>query len=150
MTDQHVLEILNDLLAAMEKSPYARLGETGAFVSTVGTEEYDVVRRVLQEEKQYAAELADLLIELGGVPVAFGAPDFQAGCLHFLEAPFLLREVLRWKQPVLAKCESALEELCTSARAYLLVSKIAAAHRDHIVLLGEIIARTGSSKVEIL
>ena len=148
MTDQRVLETLNDLLAAMQKSPHARLGETGVFVSAGGTEEHDVVRRILQEEKQYAAELADTLIELGGVPIAFGVPDFQAGRLHYLDAPFLLKEVLSWKQPLLAKCEAALEQLSASAQAYQLVSRLAAAHRDHITLLRELIARTGPSRVE--
>ena len=128
MSDQRVADILCEVLAAMEKSHYARLAETGVFLSSGGTEPYDAVRRILEEDARLTAELAA-----------------RTGNLHYLDLHFVLTEVLRSKEQLLAVAESALAELTGTGPAGLLVSKIAAAHRDHIVVLERLIARTGSS-----
>ncbi|MFH0980348.1 MAG: hypothetical protein V2A79_02275 [Planctomycetota bacterium] len=145
MTDPRVLDLLNDVLAAMEKCPHARLAETGVFLSSVGTEEYDALCRILEDERRQTLELADLLIELGGVP-ASAAPDFHTARLHYLDLHFLLGEVLHAEAQLLAGCESALEPLagtnCTPA--YQLVSGIVAAHREHIALLRRFTAQTSA------
>ena len=148
MTDQRVFDILNDLLAATEQSPHARLAETGVFLSSGDTAKYDVIHRILKEEARFAAELAALLIELGGSPApAPGAPNAHAARFHYLDLHFMLIQVLRSKEQLLAATESALESLTGNAKAHHLVFRITAAHREHIALLQELIARTGSSTV---
>ena len=140
MTDQRVLDILNELLAATEKSPHACLAEAGVFFSSTGTQEYEALQRIGEEEQRYTAELADLLLELGGSP-ALGTPDFQTAHLHFLDLNFVLTEVLRSKERLLAAGESALGQLPGSTPAYQLVCRITAAHREHIALLKRLVAR---------
>ena len=148
MTDQRVFDILNDLLAATGKSPHARLAETGVFLSSGDTAKVDVIHRILKEEARFAAELAALLIELGGSPApAPGAPNAHAARFHYLDLHFMLIHVLRSKKQLLAATESALGSLTGNAQAHHLVFRITAAHREHITLLQELIARTGSSMV---
>lgn len=147
MTDQRVLDILNDVLTAMEKSPCARLADTGVSILSAGTEECDMVHRILEQEGRYAGELAELLIELGGTP-AFGVPDAQTARFHYLDLHFLLTQVLRSKEQLLAVCESALEQLPASTRASQLVAEVAAAHRQHIASVQQLIDQTGSSAGE--
>ncbi len=144
MTDQRVLDTLNDVLTAMEKSPHARLADTGVSILSAGTEECDAVHRILEQERHQAGKLAELLIELGGTP-AFGVPDAQTAYLHYLDLHFLLTQVLRSKGQLLAVCESALEQLPASTRASQLVSEVATAHREHLASLQQLIDRTGSS-----
>ena len=148
MTDHRVLDILNDLLAAMEKSPHARLAETGVYLSSGGMEKYDAIRRIQEEEPRLAAELAALLIEMGGSPApAPGAPNAHAARFHYLDLHFMLMQVLRSKEQLLAATDAALESLTGTAQAHHLVSRIATAHRDHIALLQELIARAGSATI---
>lgn len=148
MSDQRVVDTLNELLGAIAKSPHAHLDEIGVFVSATGTEAYDVVRRILDEERQSAAELADMLIEVGGVPIVFRAPEVQAGRLHYLDAPFLLKDMLHYKTRRLDECQRALECLSGAAQAYQLVSRTAALHREHLDLLRGLVARTNPSSLE--
>ncbi|MCK4659695.1 MAG: hypothetical protein KAV82_09270 [Phycisphaerae bacterium] len=136
MTDQHVLDILNDLLAAIEKSPQVRLTEAGTFVSSAGTKECIAVEGILEEERQLAAELAGLLIELGGSPAPSpGSPVVNIACFHYLDVHFMLPEFLCAKQKLVAACESVLEHLADSPEAHQLITRIAMVYRDHIARL---------------
>jgi hypothetical protein len=144
MTDPRILDLLNDMLAAMEKSPHLRLPEAGVFLPADGPEELDAVQGVLEEDRRCAAALADLLLELGGSPVP-GAPNVYAARLHYLDLPFMLRETLRCKKSLLAAGEAALGQLTGCPPAFQLVSKLAAAHRAHLALLQKLIVPTGSS-----
>ena len=149
MTDQCVVDTLNELLAVMEKRPHARLAEAGVFLSAAGTEEHVALQRVLEEEEQHIAELAGLLIELGGGPSpAPGTADVNTAGLHYLDLQSVLKEMSRSKEQLSATFEAALERLSGSPSSSQLVSRIAADNRGHLGRLGQLVARSGSAAAE--
>ena len=132
MTDQHVLDVLNDVRAAIEAGPYARVREVGAFLSAAGTKEHDTVLGILADEERCVAELASLLAELGGTPT-FASPDALSGRLHYLDMRCILKLIRDTKARLANACDAALGLVGDSAESYQLISQVASLHRDHIL-----------------
>ncbi|MCP4589524.1 MAG: hypothetical protein GY842_02145 [bacterium] len=142
MTDPHTaLDVLGGLLGVMEHGPFARLADTGAFLSAEGTSEHEAVRRMLEEERDLVARLADLLIELGGTP-SFGVPDPRTANIHYLNLNYLLEGLLSAKQEMADACVQALDGLARWPSAAQLVSSIAETLRKHILILQQLMAQS--------
>lgn len=131
MGDQQVLDVLSDLLAAVETSPHEYVFEATPFLSPLGAEEALQVRDMDRQEHNFAADLANVLLELGGTP-RLRPPDRETADLYYLDFRFLLREVLASKRKLLAQCEAALDALREEPAARDVVSRLAAAEREHV------------------
>lgn len=141
MSDQRVWDILNELLAAMENGPAACLTHAGVFLSAVGTQEYDTVLQIVEEDSRQAAELAELLIRVGGTPSPSpGAPDVDAAQLHYLNLHFVLSKITAFKRDFASRCESVLDALADSPAAQQSVARIAAIQREHVSRLEQLIS----------
>ena len=134
MTDPQVLDVLYDVLAAQERNPYLRLPDVGVFLSPTGAQAYDSVQRILAEDRQNTETLAELLVDLGGCPLAV-PPDLRTACLHYLDQSCIIQNLTAWKPSAAAACEQALPRLTGCPPAFQLVSRIAAAHRAHLAAL---------------
>lgn len=151
MPDAPVLTILNDLLAATKNSPLAHLSESATFFSFADADLAEMFQTMIVEEKEHAAALADLLLDLGAGPRP-APPDVHTAELHYLELQFLLPRVLKSEEGLLAAYESARAGLTgaespQAPRALEVVSRLEARQRRHVEILGKLVAQTRAALI---
>lgn len=137
------IEILNELLAAETAGLIARLRTASPFVDWTGTEENEVVGRILRDQARNAEILTQEILRLEGAPEP-SLPDTTTADLHYLDLAFLLPKILDSQRKIVDLYQSALAELSGEHLATTrCISDLLAEHRRYLSELEAL--RSGSS-----
>jgi len=136
--EQRTAELLNELYAAQSRSLLPRLAEAHVFVSGACAEDLEHVRRMIAEEGEHRAWLAEAIGQAAGSVYPVWA-DPATGHLHYLALPALLPRVLgnmeqlaRLYSEAPARCQGLLPEAAD------LITRITRRHREHLEQLRQI------------
>ncbi len=126
MDEDHVCDVLNDVLEAEAASLLPRLTECTAFVPPAELSRFEAVKRMASEHSGQLARLARTLIDAGGQPFPH-AKDMRTAAFHYVELDVLLPSAIAGEETLAAACAQAGPSLPQAAASA--VRELAAWHR---------------------
>ena len=133
MNAQNTIGVLNELLASEQSSLALRLLESTVFVSQLSVEDLSTVKRMARASEEHGAKLADLIIQLGGVP-GLRVGDTRSADLHYQELHRALPRLVSDREALVKKYERAAEFVAADPRAARLVAELLGGHRTLLAL----------------
>lgn len=141
---QTVVDILNELLAAEQRSLARRLVESTLFVSLPTMEDAKIVRHMADKSVEHAQWLTKQILDLEGVPgLRFG--DVSTANLHYQELRHALPRLLRDHEELIRKYKLACGRLGSDSPDVQLVPRILARHQEHHDLLQRLTGQSTGS-----
>ena len=138
------LEVLNKLYAAERRSLLPRLAETGAFVSWASTGDMALVKKMIAQEDEHMAWLAEAAEKCGGALYP-ASPDVHTGHLHYLDLHAIMPLVVRSVEELVRVYKEAGEQPLTLDAADALF-RILARHTQHLEQLRQLHDRAAATK----
>lgn len=139
MIDQHIIDVLNELLGAEQSYLLPRLAESGIFVTQPSTKDHVVIERMTRGNARRREALASLIIESGGAPAPREA-DLESADLHFQQFDLILPRLLESTRAVAAKYVRAAGRVSAHMSAASLIAQHSAQHKDDIASLESMVA----------
>lgn len=129
MAESAVLDILNELLAAEQRSLPVRMFESTVFVSQVSVDHCADVDRLARISREHSAWLSELILELGG---ALGPRigDVTSADLHYQELHHVVPRLLRAQKTLVDLYVTAAQRVAAEPKARELVQRIITRHRQ--------------------
>ncbi len=129
MDTRAIVGILSELLSGEQRSLATRLTQSTPFVSHLSLADVGVVARLARASEAHCAQLADLILELGGVPGPRTCDPTSAD-LHFQELHHILPRLIADHEALIRKYELAAQRVAAQPRAASLVERILSDHRE--------------------
>jgi len=131
MTDIRAVAVLNDLLAAENRSLAPRLFESTVFVSRFDIDAHRLVQRMNRAAREHAASLTSLILDLGGEPNPLRL-DVSTADLHFLELHAVLPRLIDDQSRVVRAYSRAGASLAHAPRVAAVVARFLAEHQQSL------------------
>jgi hypothetical protein len=139
------VETLNRLFAAERRSLLPRLAEAEAFFSWASAADVALLQRMIAEERDHLAWLAEALDRCCGALYPAGA-DVHTGHLHYLDLHAMLPQVIRGLESLVAVyLEAGKQPLIPPAAE--VVNRILQNHQKHLAELRKLQARASTAPV---
>lgn len=134
------VEILNRLFAEERRSLLPRLAECSPFVAWAEAAELTMLERMICEEQEHLAWLAEAIEQAGGAiqPVS---PDATTSNLHYVNLSAAIPRVIAGVERVAALCAESLSKPGISGESAALISRIGQRHQHHLEQLKRIHTR---------
>lgn len=129
MNDWEAIDVLNDLLAAEQRSLLARLAETRPFLSWAGAEQAPILRQLVADQRDHQRRLTETIDALGGVP-RIPTGDISSAGAHYIDIHHLLPKLLEDLRAMIDASRRATELLGNHPGGET-VSAIHARHEAH-------------------
>lgn len=129
MNDVEAIDILNDLLAAEQRSLLARLAEAQPFLSWAGADQAPILRQLVADQLDHQRRLTETIDALGGVP-RIPTGDISSAGAHYIDIHHLLPKLLEDLRSMIDACGRA-SELLGNHPGGETVSAIHARHEAH-------------------
>lgn len=131
MSNETVIDVLNELLAAESLSLLPRLRESTVFVSWASADDQQIVDRMIDGGREHQAWLIGVIRDLGGEPLPV-RPDIHSGDIHFLELHYLLPRTLETERRLLTTYESAVHQASEVTPAASVIARIMERRRKYV------------------
>ncbi len=136
---------LNEVLIHILRGLLQYAGECWPWSSAEHAEEYPTIARLVAEQQEQVHEISDLLNERG-VFIEFGTYPTEYTDLHYVSLDYLLDELIKEQQELVADLEQALKDCAGDSEAQALLNVIASQAKQHLDTLSELAAaRTADS-----
>ncbi len=134
MAEPTVLDVLNELLAAEQRSLPVRMFESTVFVSPLSVEQCADVERMARISREHDAWLSELILELGG---ALGPRigDVTSADLHFQELHHVVPRLVHAQETLIDLYVAAAQRVAGEPKARELLERIIARHRQALDVL---------------
>lgn len=129
MSNELVVAVLNQLLAAEHRNLIRRLGESNPFVTWPAAEDRAVVERLLADTRHHQQALAGLILKLRGSPAPATYPT-ELGGVHYLNLSYLMPQVIAGVRELVRVYEGA--SGTGHPEADVLISRILGDHTRHL------------------
>jgi len=139
MATSEVIEILKELLVDEQHGLPVRLRESTVFVSQMGTRQIAAVNRMAQAGREHCAELAFLILEMGGTPGPRGANAATAD-LHYQDIRHALPRLAADRESLVELYELARDRLAAEPIVTQALNKMLARHRQELEEIRGLIA----------
>src|SRR5262245_27740989 len=142
-----LIDTLNSLLEAEQTNIFRFMGEGYPYLSRATVEVRYPLQEMVKTIQRRAAQLADQIESLGGVPNfgPFGV-DREEQYLAFLSLKFLLPKLVQAKKLLIERYENAVSSMRGESSAKALVITLLDEHRGQLKTLEEAAARVAGSK----
>ena len=141
MENEKVCAILNELLAGEQQAAAPRILESTVYVSQLAVAELPVAQRIARQTHSNSEELAELILDLGGVPEP-SVPDVATAHLHFQDLHRLLPLLIDDHEKLIRKYEIAAERVASKPRTQELVTRILQRHQEELRELRQLLGLT--------
>jgi len=101
------------------------------FVSWVSADEHAAIQRVIAEEREHQAALAECIVAEGGAPAPITS-SLALADVHYLELRYLLPRIIGDKRRLVRLYEAAADHIDPSGGPGQQVCRILAAKREHL------------------
>ena len=141
MENEKVCAILNELLAGEQQATASRILESTVYVSQLAVAELPVAQRIARQTHSNSEELAELILDLGGVPEP-SVPDVATAHLHFQDLHRLLPLLIDDHERLIRKYEIAPDRVASEPRIQELVTRILQRHQEELRELRQLLGLT--------
>jgi len=131
MENERVCAILNELLAGEQRATAPRILESTVYVSQLAVAQLPVAQRIARQTHSNGEELAELILNLGGVPGP-PVPDAATAHLHFQDLHRLLPLLIDDHEKLIRKYEIAAERVASEPRILKVVTRIVQRHQEEL------------------
>lgn len=131
MDADRIIEVLCELHTLQGRCLASRLVESTAFVSGSAVEEMILVRRLADDGRKHAAELASRIIEFDGVP-PLPTGDVTSAELHFLDLRSVLPRLLADGEALAGAYAAAAQRLADEPEIAGMVTRMLGVQREHV------------------
>ncbi len=140
MDSRNLSRILDRLSHAEQRSMLPRLRESAVFVSWASADEAEAVAGMIEQEREHASWLVEMMLGLGESPTPCTA-DVHTTSMHYVELNYMMPRIIQSKGTLIAFYEQNAAALSASVEASALVARITERHKSHLAQLNEM---TGS------
>ena len=132
MTDtQPIIAVLNELLAAEQRSVALRFSESILFVSPLHARNNLLIQEIAKQNREHVGWLTETVLELGsspGIPVG----DINSGDLHFCDLNSVAERLVADLRYLARLYEMAAQHVSADPAAADVVARIRARHRNNL------------------
>jgi len=125
-----IVKLLNDLLAAEQRSVLPRVVEAAPFVKSDASAIAESIGRMVREESEHAEWLIESILAHGGSPAPTVA-DLTTCNFHYLELQYLLPRAVQSKEATLDAYEAAFMQIA-EGEVRSLLARIIDRHHGHL------------------
>lgn len=128
---QPVIAILNELLAAEQRSVALRFSESILFVSPLHARNDLLIQEIAKQNREHAGWLTETVLELGSAP---GIPvgDINSGDLHFCDLRMVAERLVSDLRHLARLYEMAAQHVSADPVAAEVVARILARHINNL------------------
>jgi len=143
MDKPHIYDALNRLLTILERSLPMYLSYASPWVRNGDETAVSALRNIVEEQKQLAARVAELVLERG--PMNVGEYPVECYDMHDLSLDYLLSRLVEYQQRDVSALARCVEELQSDRPSATVAEEALGAARGHLEILKELAAALGDS-----
>ncbi len=131
MAQPTVVDILRELLVVEQRSLPARLIESTVFVSELAVDDLNAITAMARAGQEHGAQLAELILSLGGVPGLRGT-DMSSADLHYQAVEYVLPRLAQDRESLVRLYGQAVERVTDEPGAAELLRGILSCHQEEL------------------